>query len=423
MKRIAVVFLVLVLAASSSAHADGMLDPSFGNGGIVITDFPPSSSGGANAVLVLPDGRAVAVGWVGNLAFGVMIAVRYLPSGALDPAFGSGGMASHAGGPFPNGAFAEDVLLQPDGRLVLVGTFFNGPQRYLSLVRLMPNGSPDPTFGTNGYVNAVTGTAIAGALQPDGRIVAVGNPGVGFPYLIATRNQPNGSLDPTFGIGGLVTMTLPQSFTVRDVVLQPDGKLVIGGTYNLSDFIVVRLLPSGTPDPSFDGDGVAISNFGGTESGNSVIIQPDGRIVLAGARDGDFALVRYMADGSLDTTFGIGGLATGGSAVSERAEDVILQPNGKLLVAGFTSEAANEDFELARFLPNGVLDTSFGTNGLLRTDLGSFDECFALSLAGPDLVLTAGVRGNGPSPIFPASFALARYIATTPVELLGFEVE
>ena len=429
MRNITLLLLsVSLLGLAPSAGADGMLDPSFGNGGIVLTDiYTPNQPSGATAVMVLPDGRAVAVGSGSNLAFGFMAAVRYLPSGALDPSFGNGGIASHSGGPFPNGAVAEDGFLQPDGRLVLFGTYFNFQgQRSFALVRLTDSGASDPTFGTNGYVNGPAGMAVAGVLQPDGRIVAAGNPGSQPSHLIAARCDANGSPDLTFGVGGVVTLSLAQGITVRDVALQPDGKLVIGGLYSsgAGDFIVVRLLPNGAVDPSFDGDGVATSDFGGAESGYSVIVQPDGRIVLAGSRDGDFALVRYLPDGSLDTTFGTGGLATAGSGVPEHAEDVILLPNGKLLVAGFTSETANEDFELARFHPDGVLDTSFGTAGLLRTDVGNYDECYAVSLAGPDLVLTAGTRKDSASP-FPASssIALARYIATTPVELLSFEVE
>lgn len=427
MRLTTVAVIVVSLGAVPIAGADGMLDPSFGNGGIVITPYTgPSTSIAATSVVVLPDGRAVAAGWYSNLAFGGMVAARYLFSGALDFSFGSGGIVAHSGGPpcpvCPTGASAEDVLLQPDGRLVLVGGYVPFPPQYFfALVRLTTSGDSDPTFGTNGVVNAPGGgLAVAGALYADGRIVAVGNPPTGPSYLIAARYTASGSADLTFGTGGVVTLTLPQAFIVRDVALQPDGKLVIGGTYASGDFIVVRLLPSGSLDPSFDGDGVATTNFGGVESGYSVIVQPDGRIVLAGSHNGDFALVRYLADGSLDTTFGNGGLATASSGVGELPDEVILLPNGKLLVAGSTADG-HPDFHLARFHPSGALDTSFGTGGFLRTDIGALDECHGVAIAGPDLVLTAGFT-TSPS-LFEGDFALARYIASTPVELLAFEVE
>jgi hypothetical protein len=106
--------------------------------------------------------------------------------------------------------------------------------------------------------------------------------------------------------------------------------------------------------------------------------------------------------------------------VGELPDEVILLPNGKLLVAGSTTDA-NRDFHLARFHPGGTLDTSFGTGGFLRTDIGASDECHGVAVAGPDLILTAGFSSPQPPPS--AVFALARYIATTPVEALAFTVE
>jgi len=422
--RIALLLLVAV-SAVPSVGADGMLDPSFGNGGIVLTDFNPQQPVSfARSVVVLPDGRAVAAGnTTPNLGGRYMAVARYLPSGALDPSFGNGGLVIHMGGPFLSDAFAEEALLQPDGRLVLVGGFQSVQGRVFALLRLAANGGGDPSFGMGGVVNTPVpggGTAVAGVLQPDGRIVAVGNPATGQSYLIAARYTDNGTLDPAFGSNGIAALPLPLSYVVRDVALQPDGKLVIAGIYGANDFILVRLLPSGAPDPSFDGDGVVTTNFGGAESGYSVIVLPDGRIVLAGSHNGDFALVRYLTNGSVDTTFGNGGLATASSGVGELPDEVILLPNGKLIVAGSTTDG-NPDFHLARFHPSGTLDTSFGTAGFLRTDIGAFDECHGVAIAGPDLILTAGSRQSG-NPM-PSVFALARYIATTPVELLTFEVE
>jgi uncharacterized delta-60 repeat protein len=189
-------------------------------------------------------------------------------------------------------------------------------------------------------------------------------------------------------------------------------------------------LSVGALDPSFDGDGLAIADFGAIEAGRSVIVMADGRLVVAGSRGpvngnpGDFALVRFIADGSLDTTFGSGGLATVDSGDPDQAERVIQLPNGKLQVAGWTDLSGptnpKNDFLLARFFPDGLLDTSFGTSGLLRTDFdASQDQCHAVAIAGPDLVLTAGSS----SVVGPTDFALARYIASTPVELLTIEVE
>jgi uncharacterized delta-60 repeat protein len=417
-----VVFAILLLAVPS-VNADGMLDPSFGNGGIVTTAFSGQQMDFARSVVVLPDGRAVAVGYTTpNLAFTYMAAARFLSSGALDPTFGIGGLVHFTAGPAFYDAMAEDALLQPDGRLVLIGRahFFNGNS--FAVARLTGNGTGDPSFGTNGWVNTAVpggGSAVAGVLQADGKIVAVG----GQSSPIAVRYKEDGRLDLGFGVGGIAAPVLPLSFVVRDVAVQSDGKLVIAGTYGSTDFALVRLLPDGVPDPSFDADGLATANFGGVESGESVVVLADGRLVLGGSHNGDFAVVRFLAGGAVDTTFGTGGLGTGDSGVIDAGGEVILLPNGKLVIAGFTSEPADRDFELARFHPGGALDTSFGTAGFLRTDIGAYDECHAVAVAGPDLVITAGSSSPQPPPSFNSLFALARYIATTPAALLSFEVE
>jgi uncharacterized delta-60 repeat protein len=427
---------VSLLRLVPSAGADGMLDPSFGNGGLVATDFGQFAQDSAASLVVLPDGRAVAVGNTSpNLASNGMAAVRYLVSGALDTTFGSGGLVTIYFPPPPGateaGVGAESVLLQPDGRLVLIGGMGSSPPpaNRFALARLNLDGSLDPSFGTGGRVTTLIGNwavAYAGLLQPDGRIVAVGYLTSGG-NIAAARYNTDGSLDPAFGSGGTVQLSqLPGFFRMRDVALQADGKLVIAGTYLTSsvyDFALVRLLPNGTLDPTFDGDGLVTSDFGVSELGSSVIVLADGRIVLGGYRSpADFALVRYLPNGALDPSFGNGGLVSVSSGAPAIADQLLRLPNGKLLLAGFTVDSGAEDFLLARFQPDGALDTSFGTAGFLRTDFaaGSRDECSAVAVAGPDLILTAGMSA-GVSP--GSDFALARYIATTPVELLGFEVE
>ena len=427
MRRIG--FLALVVALGGTvAQADGMLDPSFGNGGLVTTDFPGSNLDQGLSLVVLPDGRAVAAGeTILNFVQADMAVARYLFSGALDTSFGGDGLATV---PFPQtgGSYsaAEAVLLQPDGGLVLIGWTIGEVGSSFALARVNADGSLDTSFGTGGRVTVPQfAAATSGVLQPDGRIVAAGSD-AGTAMLVARYNM-DGSLDPTFGGDGQVTVT--GSFVdVQAVALQPDGKLVIAGTsqtgsFATRNFFLVRMLPNGALDPSFDGDGIVISDFGSVESAYSVIVQDDGRIVLAGSRSSDVAVARYLADGSLDTSFGNGGLALVDAASSESGHQVIQLPNGNLLVAGATYDQSNrQDFLLARLLPNGSLDTTFGTGGFLLTDFStSSDECNAVALAGPDLILTAGSTGRSSSQ--PIDFALARYIASTPVELLTFSVE
>ena len=448
MARRVLVFLAIALGAGLRAEADGMLDPSFGNGGLVVTNFPGSQPTDlAYALVVLPDGRAVAAGKTGDLP-GMVAAARYLSSGALDTTFSGDGLV----GVQPNcelasgEAAAHAVLLQPDGRLVLVGNCPKQAGSEFWLGRLNEDGSLDASFGTGGQVfTPFPGGAMvtAGLLQPDGRIVAVGGgqPPGSPQSLVAARYNPDGSLDATFGTAGQLILPLAQEFRAEDAALQSDGKLVIGGIYGpLSDldFGLVRLLPNGAPDPTFGGDGLVTSNFGGDEGALSVIVLADGRLVAAGAANPGpnvLALVRYLPDGTLDTSFGIGGLATADFGEQDTARQVVELPNGKLLVAGTTGIPRGVppgegppptvfDFLLARFHADGALDTSFGTAGFIQTDFGSpIDECQAVAIAGPDLILTAGrtLPSQGLGDI--SDFALARYIATIPVELLSVEVE
>jgi uncharacterized delta-60 repeat protein len=202
---------------------------------------------------------------------------------------------------------------------------------------------------------------------------------------------------------------------------------VIAGTsptgFSLRNFGLVRLLPDGTLDTSFGGDGIVSSDFGAIETGFSVILLPDGRLVVAGARTlmatptspVDIALARYLPDGSVDTTFGTGGVVIASMSPVEWATQLMRLPDGKLLAAGSIFRKKG-DFLLARFLPDGVLDTTFGNDGFLRTNFNAgSDECNAAALAGPDLVLTVGT--TTPVGQFDSDYALARYIVTTGGEL------
>ena len=445
--RTVLLLSVSLLRLVPSVGADGMLDPSFGNLGLVKTAFPGAfSSDIAMSLVMLPDGRAVAAGSTNvNLAFTGMAVARYLTTGALDPTFDGDGLVTVSFFLPPpavdSGAEARAVLLQPDGRLVLAGPFGSGPppQSFFAVARLNANGSLDAAFGTAGRVitPVPVGTqAVAGLLQPDGRIVVVGST-QGNSSVALARYNVDGKLDITFGGTGVFLLPMPRPFEPRDIALQPDGRILIAGRYTAPsgswDFGLLRILANGALDPSFDGDGIVSTDFGGYEQAYSVIVLADGRLVLAGSRSmpmfgvTDFALARYQTDGALDTTFGTGGLATGDSGASELPDQLVRLPNGNLLVGGFTNDSGGiADFLLGRFLPDGALDTSFGTAGFVRTGFApgsqtipSADECHAVAIAGPDLILAAGKAG----PSFPSDFGLARYIATTPATLLGFEVD
>lgn len=271
--------------------------------------------------------------------------------GALDPSFGGDGVVSvDVGSQNPN-VGGRAVLVQPDRKIVVVGT--GGPGPDFTFVRLHPGGAPDHSFGGTGVVTVPFGgpslsRAVAGVLQPDGRIVGAG----------------------------------------------------IGPGLLQQGFAVARVMPDGTPDPSFDGDGRAEASFGTrVAGGNAVALQSDGKIVVGGRLDDeapqfsyDFALVRFTADGALDPTFGDGGLVvTDLAGAADGIEAIGIDSQGRIVAAGFMSAAASQPgVALARYLPDGTLDASFGTGGLVLPTTAATRATALLVLPDDSMIVGAG---------------------------------
>ena len=274
-------------------------------------------------------------------------------------------------------------------------------------------GSLDPTFGTGGKVFTALSTnscrAKGIAVQPDGRIVLAGSDG----SFALARYQPGGGLDSTFGNGGKVITSLGGYSGANALTLKSDGKIVAAG-FSSAQFAVVRYLPNGTPDPGFGIGGAVVTPVGNADFFTAVAVQSDGRIVAGGyseRSDGggyEFALVRYLADGSLDGSFGNGGKVTTyfgpqGSGLT----DMALQGDGKILAAGGTSNPTL-DFTLVRYRPDGSLDADFGSGGRVTTDFnGYYDSASAMTLQSDGKILLAG---NVAATTGPDQFAVVRYL-------------
>ncbi len=400
--------------------ARGELDPTFGSGGKVLT---PVGTGNdyANALVLQPDGKLVAAGWGDDGGTGVFALARYLPNGSLDTSFGSGGKVVTPVGTGSSGANA--LVLQPDGKLVAAGWSVSGDNDF-ALVRYNPDGSLDTTFGSGGKVITPVGTgndyANALVLQPDGKLVAAGhswNSSTRRFNFGLVRYNPDGSLDTTFGSGGMVATPVGTDDNIaKTLVLQPDGKLVAAGWsddgISNSYSTLVRYNPDGSLDTNFGTSGKLITSLGPSSSAYALVLQPDGKILVAGysfsGTNGDFALVRHHPDGSLDTSFGNGGkVVTDINTGSDFAAALILQPDGKLVAAGNSYDVAGRTyFALVRYYPDGSLDTSFGNGGKVVTGVGSIeDEAHALVLQ-PDGKLVAAGESEGSSNTV---FVLVRY--------------
>ncbi len=290
-------------------------------------------------------------------------------------------------------------------------------------------GQLDPEFGTNGKVFTafgVGGEANAVALQSDGKIVAAGyiseeiaDEAYSTSFAIA-RYESDGSLDAAFGVGAkVITGFSGREALASAVAIQPDGKIVAAGEsqrvgdQSSTDFALARYDVDGTLDANFGNGGkVTTDFFGQYDVATALALQPDGKILAAGFSQrtgsyasGDFGLVRYNADGSLDQTFGLNGFVTtdffGGS---DSARAIGLQLDGRIALAGSAdrpvpgspTSTSSVDFALARYNPEGTPDASFGEGGKITSNLlGNIEEALALRLQ-PDgrLVAAGGAARN-----------------------------
>jgi uncharacterized delta-60 repeat protein len=318
--------------------------------------------------------------------------------GDLDPLFGSGGMLMTDLGKSTD--IAEAVAIQADGKLVVVGTTYKNNDfsgEDFVVTRYNTDGTPDTTFGNRGKVRTdfpgLAAVPSSVVIQPDGKIVVAGGAFPLFTFLgdfKVVRYKPNGSLDTSFGDGGIVTTTFPAGSYAFDVALQPDGKIIAAGTVFVdfdpgessdTDFALARYNPDGTPDASFGNGGQVSTDFVGFEDDAfSVLIQPDGKIVAVGSANDsatfyDFAAARYLSNGTIDTTFGVAGKVRTdfGDQNFDRARSAALQPDGRIVAAGFAISHGGgvQNFAVARYTSNGILDTTFSRDGKTQIDFGN----------------------------------------------------
>ena len=413
--------LALLLTASGAHAQAGALDPSFGDGGIVLTD--PGGNGIAFDLAVLPSGEIVVAGRAGN----DIALVRYAPDGSLDPAFGEGGIVTtDLGG--AEGATAIAVL--PDGKMVVAGVDGFLISNIL-VARYTADGALDPSFGDGGTViTDITRGDVASDIGvfPGGEIVVVGSGDIlGFPDFVLARYTADGALDPSFGDGGIVVTNLQGVDDAYAVGVLPDGKVVVAGRtgdFGRGAIALVRYTVDGTLDPSFGDGGVVTTYIGLDSEARDLVMLSSGEVLVAGRtydykieddRDiTDFALVRYTADGALDDSFGNGGIATTDFGRVEEADALGVLPDGKIAVAGYTREFNTPlfDIALARYTADGALDASFGGGGTVITDIGDNDQATALGvLSGGEIVVTGFSISVG------VGFVLAKYLGDAAVDL------
>ncbi len=405
----------LIAGALVRFNLDGSLDSTFSGDGKVLTQVAGSEDN-AYASALQPDGKLVVAGYSNSVAWDFALA-RFNPDGSLDATFSDDGIVVTQIG--IDDSVIHAVAIQPDGKIVVAGYIDGIVSTDFALARYNPDGSLDITFDGDGWLRTdfVFGDDYARAmvLLADGKILVAGSAYSGSHNFALARYNPDGSLDATFdGDGKLTTDFSGGTDIAFDVALQADGKILVAGEATVAsnvDFGLARYNADGSLDTTFSGDGKLTTDFSaGYDHASGLALQSDGKIILAGYAYGatmnDFALARYTANGDLDTTFdGDGKLVTDFAGGSDLAKDITLQPNGKIVVAG-NATGASSDFALARYNPDGSLDSAFDGDGLLMTDNAGYpDYAYTIVLLPNGEIVIAGYTGNGTD----YDFAVLRY--------------
>jgi uncharacterized delta-60 repeat protein len=335
---------------------------------------------------------------------------------------------------FGGGSFeaANALAVQSDGKIVAAGFSTTTPIPDFGLARYDPKGDLDRGFGVHGKVltdfkgSGSVDVASAVAIQSDGKIVAAGySDASGSPDFALARYNANGTLDTTFNSSGKVLTDLSGSGSgdfASAVAIQSDGKIVAAGYSDASgtpyDFALVRYNPNGTLDTTFYTTGRELADLSGSGSydqAHALGIQSDGKIVAVGlsmaSGNSDFAIARYNPNGTLDTTFNTTGKVLtdlSGAGSQDEASAVAIQSDGKIVAAGdSTVGGGNPDFALARYKADGTLDRAFNSTGRVLTDFGGFDVAYAVVIQSARRIVAGGFSDVSGS----SDFALAGYFS------------
>ncbi len=411
----------IVLWTTSYGQPAGSLDIDFGMNGIYTNDIQNLGLRDQISQLsVQPDGKIIFVGGIRD-AIGTeadLLIGRLNESGSSDPTFGDQGTTvTDIGG--VDGLVGLHV--QPSGNILCAGTSNqSGPYEH-AFAQYDPNGNLDPSFGTAGVVYnaplATSSTLTAGLFESE-TIYATGTMNGD---VLASEYNSDGSSVNSFGTSGSVSHDLGLIETITELALQDDGKIVLAGyqseSGNPEDALVCRLNADGSLDPSFNSIGwINLGLSPNLDRATDIVVDEDGRILVIGitveSATSSFEIfaVRLMPDGSYDSSFGTNGIARYDiGAGDDYANDVILQPDGKLIIGGGTNDDGTnlyENFCLIRLNDDGSLDQSFGNSGIVVTEISSsYERIIDMVLQDDGKLIVAGIAKIGSS----EDIALARY--------------
>jgi uncharacterized delta-60 repeat protein len=390
LRRIVLLGLLATLPLGGRALAAGELDPAFGSGGKVVTPYPLSNVD-AKDVLITSAGDVVVAGGIAvpNLFVGYGFLARYDGTGA-------GGIDQIVSLGTHDGGFRAIAQQSDNGALVLAGFAQDSSGGLEGIIARFAGGGPDVTFGTGGIVRTPLGSADGAfddvLIDADGNYVVVGSIDQGgFEHGVIARYLPDGTLDTSFASTGMIVTGLT-NVRFDAVALQPDGKLVAVGSLDAGggkDVLVARFDAGGTLDGTFNGGGLAVTPvYTEDDEATAVLVQPDDKLVVSATSHTSViavdrpSLIRYLPDGTLDSTFASGGILQGflvGGGTT--ADDVLRQPDGKLVAVGLGDSLQRHGYVVMRFEDDGTPDATFGAGGGTFIDVGPLTDLSVVAVA------------------------------------------
>ena len=412
MERLTLLFAVFATLICPKTFAQTFdLDPDFGLIGSTIVN--QVDEGWINSIVLQPDGKIVGVGSTskhGN--FDNSSLFRLNQNGQFDSTFGLGGIVVSEISLRPDGV--RSAVLQPDGKILVAGymyAFINSQHSDFALSRYLPNGIIDSSFSQDGITltdfMGLQDDAYSVKMQPDGKIIVAGfavNGNVSDAGDIAlVRFMPDGTQDDSFGISGKVISGHPGKDRASCMLIRPDGKILVGGSAissvtSMSTFMLAQYTETGDLDTTFGNNGMSISHFGSELNlMQDMVLQPDGKVIAIGSTysngKNNIVALRYNIDGTLDLSFANSGIFIAPNFGRMEGYSVALQPDGKIIVGGLVGNPSLEDFALLRLLPNGALDYSFGSfSGLVKTDFGAHNhKIYTIALQDDGMIVVGGL--------------------------------
>jgi uncharacterized delta-60 repeat protein len=289
-------------------------------------------------------------------------------------------------------------------------------------------GDLDTTFGSGGKVitriTSHNDRPARARIQPDGKIVTVGfvtdNDFGSLINSFLVRHNADGTVDNSFGTNGSVVLgSLSEAIDFQDFVILQDGKLLVTANKSINggtptDLFIYRYTANGTLDATFGTNGVITTPLGSGTLEQRIVLQPDGKFVVASQTYNEVAVVRYNPNGTLDATFGTSGITRTSveNSFNPVVGEILVQTDGKLLVAGEARFGSNTNIFVLRYNPNGTLDNTFGANGIVQTDIDNqYNPVGGMALQPDGKIIVNGSNFTSYNPISPLSSSIVRYNA------------